>query len=277
MPSTFVASDAPTRTEEQFGGLTDIVDLTIGPEEGVAGQSADLSLIRILEAAGEIPARGTAPGTEPSTVPATSPLREERAEVTQMEEPAPSTAPIMQAVAVLSGALCVSPDSTVPYEREQTSFRLWWSVREMEAATLENYFRLHGYSAYVEAEGVIKAFYGTTRITEISESRFQQILTERQLADEAAVAQAAEAEKEAAEEEEEDEDEEDEDEDGAEGGNNDHHPNDDDMHEGGGAMIIPSSDSEGEHSHLRLNSDFLQKKCSTRAQKSQGFFVETDV
>ena len=37
VPSTFVASDAPTRTEEQFGGLTDIVDLTIGPEEGVAG------------------------------------------------------------------------------------------------------------------------------------------------------------------------------------------------------------------------------------------------
>ena len=76
----------------------------------------------------------------------------------------------MQAVAVLSGALCVSPDSTVPYEREQTSFRLWWSVREMEAATLENYFRLHGYSAYAEAEGVVKAFCGTTRITEISES-----------------------------------------------------------------------------------------------------------
>ena len=90
---------------------------------------------------------------------------------------------------------------------------------------------------------MVKAFCGTTRITEISESRFQQILTERQLADEAAVAQAAEAEKEAAEEEEEDEDE-----DGANGGNDDHHPNDDDMHEGGGAMIIPSSESEGEHS-----------------------------
>ena len=118
----------------------------------------------------------------------------------------------------------------------------------MEAAALENYFRLHGYSAYAEAEGVVKAFCGTTRIIEISESQFQQILTERQLADEAAAAQAAEAEKEAAEEEDEDEDE---DEDGADGENNDHHPNDDDMHEGGGAMIIPSSESEGEHSRCR--------------------------
>ena len=81
MTSTFVATDAPTRTEEQFGGLTDIVDLTISPEEGAAGQSADLSLLSILEAAGEIPARGTAHGTEPSTVPATSRLREERAEL----------------------------------------------------------------------------------------------------------------------------------------------------------------------------------------------------
>ena len=114
----------------------------------------------------------------------------------------------------------------------------------MEAEALENYFKLHGYNAYAEAEGVVKAFCGTTRITEISESRFQQTLTDRQLADEAAVAQAAEAEKEAAEEEEE----EDEENDGADGGNDDHHPNDDDMHEGGGAMIIPSNESEGEHS-----------------------------
>ena len=82
MTSTFVSTDAPTRTEEQFGGLTDIVDLTIGPEENVAGQSADMTLLSILEAAGEIPARGTARGTESSSVPATSPLREERAEVT---------------------------------------------------------------------------------------------------------------------------------------------------------------------------------------------------
>ena len=115
----------------------------------------------------------------------------------------------------------------------------------MEAEALENYFKLHGYSAYAEAEGVVKAFCGTTRITEISESRFQQTLIERQLADEAAAAQAAEAEKEAAEEEEKEEAEEN---DGVEGGNDDHHPNDDDMHEGGGAMIIPSSESEGEHS-----------------------------
>ena len=133
-----------------------------------------MSLLSILEAAGEIPARGTAHGTESSSVPATSPLREERAEVTQEEEPAPSTEPVEQAVAVLSGALCVSPDSTVPFEREQVSFRLWWSVREMEAEALETYFRLHGYSTYAEAEGVVKAFCGTTRVTEISESRLQQ-------------------------------------------------------------------------------------------------------
>ena len=111
---------------------------------------------------------------------------------------------------------------------------------------LETYFRLHGYNTYAEAEGVVKAFCGTTRVTEISESRFQQALTERQLADEAAAAQAAEAEEGAEEEEEEEEAEEENN--SAYGGNDDHHPNDDDMHEGGGALIIPSSDSEGEQS-----------------------------
>ena len=99
--------------------MTDIVDLTIGPEEDVAGQSADMSLLSILEAAGEIPARGTAHGTESSSVPATSPLREERAEVTQEEEPAPSTEPIEQAVAVLSGALCVSPTPQFPLKENK--------------------------------------------------------------------------------------------------------------------------------------------------------------